>query len=416
MIEQRHLIIGAGPAAQAAVEGMRTVGFEGSITLIGEEEHLPYERPPLSKAMLSGDVATSELMLKPESWYRENDVDWLPGKRVVEVDAQSRLVRLQDGSSITFDKALIATGGSPRKIEALRHERVVFLRKIEDALQLHSLLGSGAQLVIVGGGFIGCEVAATMSRRGVSVTIIEPLAGPMEMALGADISALFRKIHQAAGVRLLLGDSVVKIGDGRGSLVIQTKNEQLLECDVMLLCVGLEPRTELLANSTVKLDRGVCVNSRCQSSVETIYAAGDVAHFDHPIIGEPIRVEHHDNALAQGAIAGRNMAGEALEYCAVPWVWSDQYEHNLQCTGFSRQATHAVIRGDLETNSFCKFLLRDDTLVGAVGLNRGRDIIAARRMIARGARVNLEALVDENQSLKQAIIVETLPGKVAAKA
>jgi 3-phenylpropionate/trans-cinnamate dioxygenase ferredoxin reductase subunit len=398
------VIVGGGPAAAAAAAALRAADFEGAVVLVGEEQVVPYERPPLSKAFLAGcvtgRVAGSTLAVRPREWYAEHDVELRLGARVERVDAQRHAVVLAGGERIGYDRLLLATGGRPRRLDAPSSDRVAYLRTVDDAEALAKRLRAAGRLVVLGGGFIGCEVAATARQLGVEVTVLELEDVPLRRALGERFGALVGQIHREAGVDLRTGERVRSVAEVQDGLLVTTDRARL-ECGMLLVAVGLRPSTEVVAGTGVRCENGILVDEYCRSTVPDIFAAGDVAAHRHPRYGRHIRVEHHDNAMRQGAVAARNMLGHAVAYDDPHWFWSDQYEHSLQSVGVRGPDDETVVRGSVPDRRFAVFSLSGGTVRSVFALNRGRDVIAGRRLIAAGVSVRAEELRDESVNLRR---------------
>ncbi|MGH8932146.1 MAG: NAD(P)/FAD-dependent oxidoreductase, partial [Egibacteraceae bacterium] len=299
------VIIGAGPAAAAAAGALRSSGFDGQVLLIGDEKAAPYERPPLSKEYLLGKLGGEELAVRPPAWYEQYEVDLQLGTRVERVEERERAVVLSDGQRVRYDKLLVATGGRPRRLEGVVSDRVLYLRTLADAGALAERLRSGSPLVVLGGGFIGCEVAAAARQLGVEVTVLEMAEVPLQHALGKRLGAVVAEIHRDAGVQLRTSERVVALADTGDGLVVTTDRGQI-ECGLLLAGVGMVPNIEVVAGTGIRCENGILVDEHCRTTVPDVFAAGDVAAHLHPTYGRHIRVEHHDNALKQGTAAARN--------------------------------------------------------------------------------------------------------------
>jgi len=403
------VIVGAGPAAFAACNHLRGKGYDGAICIVGDEPGLPYERPPLSKAYMAGTLAEDELLLRPAEWYEENGIRHLAETRVAAVDVRGRSVVLANGESLPYEKLLIATGGTPRRLPGMDGERIATLRTKHDADRIGSYLAPGAKLAVLGGGFIGAEVAATARRKGVDVTIIEALDVPMKHALGAEIGDVYAQIHRDEGVRFELGSTIDDITEGASGLKLRTSRGIEIDCDLLVVGIGLVPNAGFLDGSGIDLDNGVVVDEFAETNVPGVYAAGDVANHWHPLYGRRMRVEHHDNALQQAACAMSNMLGEKTSYKTVHWVWSDQYEHNMQFAGSNLGCDEVVLRGSVDDRKFAVFYLKQGRMMAVLGVNNGREVVAARRLIATGACFDPAALRDPGVKLKDAVIANASP-------
>ena len=305
---------------------MREEGFAGPVILIGAEPHPPYERPPLSKKYLQGEKSLAEITLRPLDFYAERNIETRLGVRVRRVDHQAKVVELENGERIPYDKVLIATGVRNRKLPLPGADLpgIYGLRDVADVDVIRQEAVAGRKAVLVGMGFIGSEVAATLRQLGVEVAVVEPLKLPLAHILGDEVGRVFESFHREHRVQMYFEEFAARFeGDSRVQRVI-TQTGRQLECDFVVVGVGVEPVTEIVAGTGVKLDNGIVVDEYCQTNLEGIYAAGDVARHYHPLIGRHIRVEHYQNAISQGQVAARNMLGKPQAYAEVHWFWSDQ--------------------------------------------------------------------------------------------
>lgn len=408
--------IGAGQAAAVAVRTMRRAGFDGRIEMIGDEPDRPYQRPPLSKEYLaSGD--DEGLFLLPERWCEENDVRLRLGQPAVRISPADAGVELADGTLVAADAVLIATGGRPRRLPAAAGERICYLRTIADSDRLRSHLRPGARLIVVGGGFIGSEVAATAQGLGCQVTVVEALAAPLLPVLGPVVGAACARLHQAHGVDLRLAESVAEVSESAAGVVVTTGSGARIEGDVLVAGIGCQPNVEVAARSGLAVGNGVIVDEHCRTSIPNVLAAGDIANHWHPLFGERMRVEHFDNASKQAAAAARSLLGRGGPYADPHWFWSDQYDVNLQYAGHANGADELVVRGSLDDLDFCAFYLRDGLLRAAFGVDRGAEVMAAKELIAGQVRVPAGVLADEDADLAElaeaALLDESLEEELA---
>jgi 3-phenylpropionate/trans-cinnamate dioxygenase ferredoxin reductase subunit len=395
------VIVGAGLAGSVAAGTLRAGGFEGRIVLVGDEVHLPYSRPPLSKVVLRGESEADVCTLRPASWYADRDIDLELGVRADVVDPRARDVVLASGRRIHYDKVLLATGGRARALDVpgFHLDGVHTLRTLDDSLAIKAQLGPDVRVVVVGAGFIGAEVAASARVMGCDVTMFEIAEVPLSRVLGAEVGQRYAAIHREEGVALHTGIGLARI-EGNGSVrrVVDTDGV-IYEADVVVAGVGIAPDTELATTSGIEIGNGIIVSERCETSVPDVFAAGDVALHPNPILGQTIRVEQWQNAQHQGAAAARNMLGHDEPFTEVPWFWSDQYDVNLQMAGLPTATDEVVFRGDNTSRSFSVFYLRDGVLVGAVGLNRTKDVSHGRRLIHEHAAVDPHELADDSVDL-----------------
>ena len=394
--------MGGGLAGAMAGVVLRDEGFSGRVVLIGGEDHPPYERPPLSKEYLRGEVPVENAYVRPPTFYDENNIEARLGTRAARVEPSERVVDLEDGERVPYDKLLIATGARnrPLPVAGVDLEGVFDLRTIEDADRIRAEALPGRKAVIVGMGFIGSEVAASLRQLGVEVAVVAPGSAPLQRVLGEEVGGVLAEIHREQGVELHFGDSVDAIeGSGRVERVV-TAAGQRIECDFAVIGVGVEPAAELAAGTGIEVDNGIVVDEYCRTNVEGIYSAGDVANHYHPVFERRIRVEHWDNALKQGPAAARNMLGKHEPYEEIPWFWSDQYDTNLQYAGFHTTWDELVLRGSLEERSFVAFYCTERRVLAAVALNRGRDLRRSIPLIKARRPVEPAALRDPDLDLR----------------
>jgi 3-phenylpropionate/trans-cinnamate dioxygenase ferredoxin reductase subunit len=396
------VVVGASLAGAIAAATLRQDGFDGDITLIGAEPYPPYERPPLSKQYLRGEAPFEKALVHPVNFYDEHRIETRLGVRATRVDPADRLVHLESGQRVHYDKLLIATGVRNRRppIPGLGLPGVFDLRSVDDANALREHIVPGRRVVIVGMGFIGCEVAASLRQKGVDVVAIESSPTPLFRVLGAEVGAVVAAIHRDHGVETIFDDLVTRV-EGRARVErVMTKRGRDIDCDAVVVGVGVEPVVDFLADSGIELEDGIVVDEYCRSTVDGIYAAGDVANHMHPLFGQRMRVEHWHNARQQGAAAAKNMLGAGQPYDAVHWFWSDQYDANLQYAGFHRGSERTVVRGSLEQRSFIAFYTNQGRVDAAVALNRGKDLRRAMPLIKSRVPIEPERLKDEGVDLR----------------
>jgi 3-phenylpropionate/trans-cinnamate dioxygenase ferredoxin reductase component len=371
---ERIVIIGAGLSGATAAGELRDRGFDGEIHLIGEEAQQPYNRPPLSKGYLRGQERFEDQLVHPSAFYAERDITRRLGRRAAHIDAQRRIVRLADGEEVPYDRLLVTTGGRNRAltVPGADLQGVFQLRTVEDCDRIRAVARTGRRAVVIGLGFIGSEVTASLRELGVGVAALEGSPAPLARVLGNEVGAVLAGIHRDKGVELLLEDSVAAIeGAGRVERV-RTKKGRALDCDLVVAGIGISPNSELLAEAGAATDNGVLVDEKCHTALPDVYAAGDVANHLHPIFGR-VRVEHWNNAQRQGRAAARSMLGGKEAYDYVHSFWSDQYEHVIEYVGFASSWDRVVWRGKPASRKFLGFYLKDGAVRAAVGLNRGGD-------------------------------------------
>lgn len=403
-MSRTFVIVGGGVTAAAAVVALRREGFDDAITIVGEERHLPYERPPLSKEWLRSDSSAPALGLYPPAWYDEQRVQTLLDVRAVRIHRGDRTVELADGTHLTADAVLLATGGRPRRLPGVigvAGNRIQYLRTVEDADQIAAHLAPGARVVIVGTGFIGAEVAAAARGRGAQVTALEMLDVPLAPLLGWDMGAVCAQIHREQGVDLRCGERVESIVQFDDGVLVATSSGAEIAGDVVVVGVGMVPNVEIANVSGIATDNGVVVDEYCQTSQAGVYAAGDVANHFHPLFGRRMRVEHYDSALRHGAAAAVNMLGGQQAFADPHWFWSDQYDHDLQFTGSTAAWDETVIRGSVDGRAFTAFYLLDGQLRAAFGVNAGRDVRGARDLLAHRCSPQPGQLRDPGTDLRR---------------
>jgi NADPH-dependent 2,4-dienoyl-CoA reductase/sulfur reductase-like enzyme len=381
-------VVGASLAGLRAAETFRREGFDGRLTLVGAEERLPYDRPPLSKELLAGEVEPEAVALRRQP-YDELELDLRLGRRAVRLDTAARAIELDDGSGVRSDGVMIATGAYPRTLpDAPPLDGILLLRTLDDALEIRRRLDAGPRVVVVGAGFIGSEVAATCRRRGLDVTLLEALPVPMMRGVGPVVGEACAALHRDHAVDLRCG--VVPIGfEGAGRVErVRLSDGAAVDADIVVIGVGVTPETRWLEDSGLRLDDGVVCDETCRAA-EGIVAAGDVARWPNRLFdGELMRLEHWTNATEQGVHAARTLllGDEAEPFSPVPFVWSDQYETKIQTVGCIRGDDDVVIaHGSIEERRFVALFGRDGRLTGAIGFSRPRDVMRYRRLLAERA-------------------------------
>ncbi len=404
--EPAFVVIGAGQAGGRAVEAMRAAGFAGRITLVGEEVHVPYERPPLSKQLLIGDQGPERTFLHDDGYYRERGIELRLATRATAIDRGARRVHLSDGGPLAYDALLIATGSTVRKLEVPGSELsgVLYLRSIEDSLALRARLDPDARVVIVGGGYIGLEVAAAARTRGCRVTVLEMQDVPMSRVVAPEIGRFYADVHRERGADIRTGVTVAGFeGAGRVERVVCSDGTRL-SADVVVVGVGVAANTALAESSGLAVDDGVVVDEYGQTSDPHIFATGDVSNHPCPILGRRLRLESWHNAQNQSIAVARVMCGTRAPYAEVPWFWSDQYDLNLQMVGIADAWDRLVFRGELAGRRFSVFYLDDGVIVAANAVNAARDARFAKRLIEHKRPVDPKALADPSIPLRTLLV------------
>ncbi len=398
---ETYVVVGAGHAGGRAVEAMRGAGFTGKIILIGEEPHLPYERPPLSKELLQGRPE-AHTPVRDDAFYAENDIDCRLGRRAIALDAGAKSVTLDDGSDVSYDKLLLTTGGSVRRLPLPGADlaNIHYLRTLDDSRAIQNGLGDGKRVVVVGGGFIGLEVAASARQQGCTVTVLEMADRLMGRAVLPEVSDAFLSLHTAQGVDIRLNTGIASFeGDGAMTHAVTADGERLA-ADLAVIGVGIVPETALAVDAGLAVDNGIVVDEFGRTSAPEVYAAGDVTNHLNPLYGRHIRLESWQNAQNQAIAAAKTMCGDAQPYSEVPWMWSDQLDANLQVAGLPESWDRVVFRGTPGSTDFIGFQMAGDRMVGAMSVNRPRDMRIARRLIGGDKALDDDALADETVSMR----------------
>jgi 3-phenylpropionate/trans-cinnamate dioxygenase ferredoxin reductase component len=401
--DHTHIIVGASLAGAKAAETLRDEGFDGRVVLVGAEDERPYERPPLSKDYLRGEVGREKVYVHDESFYAEHDIELRQGRTVESLDTSTSELALDDGERLRYDRLLLSTGAEPRRlsIPGAELDGVLYLRSVQDSDALRERLERGGAVVVVGAGWIGAEVAASARQRGLEVTVLDPVGVPLERVLGAEVGAIYRDIHTDHGTEMLMGTGVEAFEGDKAVERVRTSDGRELECDFVVVGVGVEPRTQLATQAGLAVDNGISVDKHLQTSVPGVFAAGDVANAHHPFYGEQIRVEHWANALNQGPAAARNMLDLTVAYDRLPYFFSDQYDVGMEYSGFARTWDRVVFRGDPSTREFVAFWLVEDRVVAGMNLNVWDITDSIQRLIRERVPVDERRLADPDVSLDE---------------
>jgi 3-phenylpropionate/trans-cinnamate dioxygenase ferredoxin reductase component len=402
------VVLGGGLAGGNAAATLRDEGFRGQVIVISQEPGVPFGRPPLSKTYLRSEEDLAGWYVRPEGWYQEHDVELRTGSHAVAVDTAAHTLVLDGGRELSYQQLLIATGGSNRRLQIPGGELpgIHYLRTVAECDAIKAEAAAGRRAVVVGMGFIGCEVAASLTQLGVQVTVLFPGKVPLASVLGGEIGTLMAGIHRANGVELLPGEQVTGF-DGTTRLeAVVTGSGKRVACDFAVVGIGITVENSVLAGSSIAQDHGVLTDELCRTSAPDVYAAGDVANHDHPLFGR-VRVEHYNNAEKQGTAAARIMLGSTDPYAYIYTFWSDQYDHKIEYVGHAATWDDFVVRGSLDEGKLVGFYLQDGLVQAAVGLDRGGDpeldhdgeMAAAGRLVAGRARPARDLLADEHTDL-----------------
>jgi 3-phenylpropionate/trans-cinnamate dioxygenase ferredoxin reductase subunit len=371
MADRTLVIVGASLAGAKAAEAARARGFDGRVVLVGDERELPYERPPLSKAVLRGEAAPETARVHDDGFYAANDIELLTGRTVEALDLDSGRVRLDGNEHLPFSAVVLATGAAPRRLDVLGAHLagVHYLREVGDALRLGEAVRGAGRVAVIGAGWIGSEVAASARQMGAEVVLVDPAPVPLRRVLGDEVGEVFRRLHADNGVQLRLPAGVVEL---RGTDTVQQvvlDGGEVEAADVVVVGIGVTPRVGLAQSAGVKVDNGIVVDEHLRASAPGGYAAGDVASAWHPHYRHHLRVEHWANALNQGATAGANAAGGTATYTRLPYFFSDQYDLGMEYVGHSRPGDSVVVRGSLAEREFIAFWQRDGVVTAAMNVN-----------------------------------------------
>jgi 3-phenylpropionate/trans-cinnamate dioxygenase ferredoxin reductase subunit len=407
MSDRTFVIVGASLAGAKAAQELRERGFDGRIVLIGSEPERPYERPPLSKDYLRGESEREKAFVHPEGFYEEHEIELRTDSTVTAIDPGARRVTLGEGREVSFDRLLLATGAEPRRLEipGAELDGVHYLRTIADSDALRARLDVGGRLVVVGAGWIGSEVAASARQKGCEVTVIDPLKLPNERIFGPEIGGFYRDVHAQHGVEPLLGDGVEAFEGDAQVQRVRTSSGRTVECDYVVVGIGVKPRVELAETAGLEVDSGVVVDEQLQTSAENVFAAGDVASAWHPFYERRIRVEHWANALNQGPAAARAMLGEDVSYDRIPYFFSDQYEVGMEYSGYATEWDEVVFRGEREDGEFIAFWLKDERVVAGMNVGVWDVNEHVQALIRSRHQVDVDALRDPGTPL-EAIVAQ----------
>ena len=414
MSEDRVVIIGASHSAAQACASLRQLGWEGGITLVSDEPHLPYHRPPLSKAYMSGEQAIEDILIRPPEAYAQMDVDLRLGVRAEAIDREAKTVRLEGGEALPYTKLILATGARVRKLPIPGAELpgVFYLRDQSDALAIQGEIAPGRKAVVIGGGYIGLEVAASLRKAGMKVTVLEAMERILQRVTVPEMSAFYRRVHAEEGVRIREGVQAIRIRESGTGLAVVTER-QTFGADIVVVGIGVVPNTELAEDAGLhvgdpdKRESGIRVDAHGRTNDPDIYAIGDVAWHYSPIYDRHMRVESVPNATEMAkTVAGHIVQGDSAKtHGALPWFWSDQFDLKLQIAGLSDGATDSVVRGDLEAGrSVAVFHFDGDRLIAVDAVNDPRSFMFAKMTIPKGAKLDKSRLGDVGADLKSLVV------------
>jgi len=402
--DRTFVIIGAGQAGAWAIYALRDeAGFEGRIVLIGDEDYIPYERPPLSKSAMLGDTSVDDAYFWPREKYDEWNIDMRLGVTAQSIDPKDKNVLLSDGTTIGYDRLLLATGTRPRllPIEGADLGGVHYLRTIADTLAIQEDIPDGGTALIIGGGWIGLEVAGALSKRNCKAVVVEVADRLCGRAVPPEISDWLLSFHQGKGVDVRLNAGVEKLTGENGRLTgAVLQGGEAVDCTLAIVGIGVVPNSEIAEEAGLDIDNGVVVDEQGRTSDPDIFAAGDLTNHPNSLLGRRIRLESWENAQNQGRAAAKAMADQGEEYAEIPWFWSDQFDANIQMIGLPESWEQLATRGDIAANEFITFYLQDGKIDGAISVNNPRDIRMAKRLMQSGKQVSADDLSNPDIKLQ----------------
>ncbi|MBX3706245.1 MAG: FAD-dependent oxidoreductase [Pseudomonadales bacterium] len=393
------VIVGGGHAAGQACASLRQEGYQGEIVVIGDESHLPYQRPPLSKQYLSGEHGVEKVHLRPAKFYADQRITLKLGVRATAIDTAAHTVTTDAGETIPYTKLLLATGGRPRRLGIPGSDLagIHYLRGIDDVDGIRAEMAPGKRLVIVGGGYVGLEVASVAVTAGLEVHVLEMESRILQRVTTPAMSAYYHQLHASRGVHVHTGTAVTGFrGAGRVEAVLCGPTE--FPADLVIVGIGIIPNVEIAEAAGIACGNGIVVDDGCRTSAPDVFAAGDCTNHPNPLLGRRLRLESVPNAMEQARVAAANMCGGSKTYASIPWFWSDQYELKLQMVGFSSDGDSQVLRGDMAANHFAMFYLKDGAVVAVDAVNSPKEFMICKQLI--GKRVDPAALADPAVDLK----------------
>ncbi|MFK7913787.1 MAG: NAD(P)/FAD-dependent oxidoreductase [Pseudomonadales bacterium] len=394
------IIVGAGHAAGQAVASLRQEGYTDAITIIGDEPHVPYQRPPLSKHYLAGTQGLERVYLRPEKFYGDKDITLKLGTSVASINPAEKSVTTDGDETLEYDKLILATGSRPRKLSIPGSDLagIHYLRTIADVDAIRAEMGAGKKIVIVGGGYIGLEVASVCVEAEMEVHVLEMESRILQRVTTAEMSAYYHQLHSSRGVNLHV-DTLVSGFEGTDRVERVVCGDRTFDADLVIVGIGIVPNVELAEAAGIICDNGIVVNERCETSAKDVYSAGDCTNHPNPVAGRRLRLESVPNAMEQARVSAANICGNPKVYDAIPWFWSDQYELKLQMVGFSTEGDTQVLRGDQASNQFAVFYLKDGKVVAADAVNSPKEFMVCKQML--GKPVDAAQLADPETDLKE---------------
>ncbi len=406
MSGQSAIIIGASHAAAQACVSLRQGGWDGAITVIGDEDALPYHRPPLSKDFLSGAKELSEILIRPADSYEQINVEMRLGTRVGAIDREAKTVLTEDCEHLPYDKLILTTGARVRQLPVPGEDLdgVFYLRDTADVMQIKAGVADGKQAVIIGGGYIGLETAASLRKQGMDVTVLEAMPRILQRVTAPELSAFYKRVHMEEGVNILEGVMASEIKQADKRLSVHTSCDQSFDADMVIIGIGVIPNTELAQMAGLEIGNGIIVNEYGQTSDPNIYAAGDVTWHYNPIYKRHIRLESVPNATEQAKVVAAHINGTLKPYNSLPWFWSDQFDLKLQIAGLSEGYDDLIIRGDIENSrSFAAFYFQGDRLLAVDAVNAPREFMMSKMTLTKGMTLDKLIIADPDGDLKSAM-------------
>ena len=400
------VIIGAGHAAGQAAASLRQEKYEGPITIIGDEPHVPYQRPPLSKQYISGEQGIERVYLRPEKFYDDKDVTLKLGVTATAIDREAKTVSLDNGETVSYDKLIISTGSRPRilNIEGSDLPGIHYLRTIADVDAIRDEMQPGKSLIIVGGGYIGLEVASVGIEQGLTVHVLEMESRILQRVTTPEMSHYYHNLHEGRGVNIHT-ETMVSGFAGSDRVEQVLCGEQAFDADLVIVGIGIIPNVELAEAAGLEVDNGIVVDDHCRTSDPDIYSAGDCTNHPNPLLDRRLRLESVPNAMEQARVCASNMLGGDKVYAAMPWFWSDQYELKLQMVGFSADGDEHVVRGSVEDNQFAVFYLNNGKVVAADAVNSPKEFMVCKQLV--GKHVDPSLLANPETDLKELLAAAT---------
>ena len=404
MSKEKTLIIGGGQAACQTATSLKSKKYDGEIKIFCSENYLPYQRPPLSKKFLMGELDKERLFFKPEKFYTENEISINLNSYVQRIDIENKEIFLENNKKENYDNLVIATGTIPRKIDINKKisDKVFYLRSIEDVLNIRDKIKESKKVTIIGGGYIGLEVAAIINNLGLQVTIVEMASRILERVTSETISSFYTKLHRQAGVEVLTNTSVEGLSENNNGIEVATSDGGIIS-DFVIVGIGVLPCDTIASESGIEVENGIIVDEFCKTSNDSVFSAGDCTMHPNIFYNKNIRLESVHNAIEQGKTVAASIIGEKTSYNQVPWFWSDQYETKLQIVGLLDNYDDIVVRGDTEKQSFAVFYLKDNRIIASDCVNRPSEHMMSRKLISEKVLIDEDRLLDETIPIKEIV-------------